>query len=200
MKVTRNNLTNIARVLILCIAILLGLMMCGCYTHRTAVKQVTKAQVHFPNVVSNVCGNLYPPKDSTITELKYVEGEPVFFTDTFFVDCDSVVSANNTPIKKTLNYSKPNIIRIPYSQGVRVDTFYKDKKVYTENTAKVQALQGVKDSLNKVLQVQGVKLIITHNKLRRSMWLSLILLAYLAVKTFLRVYIPKFNLLTKFLP
>jgi hypothetical protein len=214
-KLIRNNTTLIAKGLLLCIAIILSLILCGCYTQKKATKAIIKAQTNYPNVVSKFCGNLYPPKDSTVTEIKYVEGEPMFFTDTILVNCDSVVKAAqgdklrggevvtrraHIPQIGGSNPPPATMVKVPTGKSVRVDTVYREKQTYRSNKAHEDYLSGKIDSLIRGQTVTDSQLIKTRTKLRALMWLSLILLAYFALKVIIRIYVPKFSNLLKFMP
>lgn len=108
----------------------------SCYTQRKAERQVIKADVTYPSLVSGYCGKKYAPKTSTgNTEIQYLEGETI--TDTLILT-DTI--ENTITVVKTLVKN-------------RVDTFYSKRVDTVENTARISELQalneGLKEKLNK---------------------------------------------------
>lgn len=55
---------------------LILLLLCGCYTSKTANKQVHKADAFYPEITSKFCGDRYPPKIGE-PEIIYVPGDTV---------------------------------------------------------------------------------------------------------------------------
>ncbi len=109
------------------------LILSGCYTQRTAKRQVIRAQMEYPKVVASGCAEWYPPKDSFHVQKEYIPGKDSIIVDTFVVDC-------------TAQGNKGKKVPVPYSKGtLRVDTFRHTIYNTTENTAKRKVLQAEVD-------------------------------------------------------
>ncbi len=118
---------------------LLCLYFSSCYTKRTAIRQVLRAQMEYPAVVAKGCAEWYPPRDSTVIQKEYIPGKDIIITDTVKVDC-----AEPGNIGKT--------IYVPYDKEVlRVDTYKYTVNKTVENTAKVSVLETDRDYYKKML-------------------------------------------------
>jgi hypothetical protein len=71
----------------------------GCYTERKATKDVIKAHVHYPNVSSKVCSDLFPPVQRTAETEKIYYGVPEYIHDTVILITDSIVYKTITTTK-----------------------------------------------------------------------------------------------------
>lgn len=112
---------QITRLLCFVLAMLLLQGVSGCYTSKTAQKQVVKAQATHPEIVSGYCGLWYPSKDSVYTKTEYRPGETktLYSTDTI-IHNDTVFITKIKTQKST-------------------DTVFIDKITKVENTAKIYA-------------------------------------------------------------
>lgn len=117
-------------ILLVCMGVLVFLLS-GCYTANKATKQVVKAQVHYPEVLAGICGDLYPPKEYRKDSIIYKPGAVVTIPGkTVYVDCNS-----------DSNKGKSNVpIDCPPST-MQIDTVYSKSEIQVENTAKVTALE-----------------------------------------------------------
>lgn len=71
----------------------------GCYTERKATKDVIKAHVHYPNVSSKVCSDLFPPVQKTAETEKIYYGVPEYIHDTVTIITDSIIYKTITTTK-----------------------------------------------------------------------------------------------------
>jgi hypothetical protein len=120
-------MTKVLHLLFLC-------LLCGCYTQRTAKRQVIKAQMEYPNVVAKGCAEWYPPKDSTVHSKEYLKGKDSIVYDTLKVDCNQASNQGKT-------------VYIPYEkERIRVDTFRETVYKSVENTAQIATLSKAADN------------------------------------------------------
>ena len=110
------------------------ILLSGCYTTNKAKKQVIKAHAEYPQVTAKYCSEFYPTKDSLIIRDNYIKGDIIESTDTFFVDCDSIINAN-------INSPAPIRVAVPCKSTHSVDTIFRSKEVVRENTATVEHLE-----------------------------------------------------------
>lgn len=146
-------------------------LLCGCYTARKATKQVVKAQAHHPEVVSELCGRLYPPVTMVKDSIVYKEGSIQYLpSDTIAIDCDTVRSQS--------------VVRIPCPPCLyRVDSFHHYTERQVENTARLTALQYE----TRTLQSRYDKLSVKNTLL---MWWAIAATALLATSIFFKIYKP----------
>lgn len=146
----------------------------SCYTQRKAERQVIKADVTYPSLVSGYCGKKYAPKTSTgNTEIQYLEGETI--TDTLILT-DTI--ENTITVVKTLVKN-------------RVDTFYSTRVDTVENTARISELQAIENTMSVDLSESNVK--IAELKAERNIWrnICLGLFALIAIVFGVKFVIPK---------
>lgn len=76
----------IKKIMTIVVLVLTGVMMligiCGCYTQRSAQKQLDKVRRHYPAVLANDCGQLYPPTDSISVSREIIPGRDIVVVDT----------------------------------------------------------------------------------------------------------------------
>jgi len=63
----------------LCLLAMFVMMLTSCYNQNKAVKQVAKAELHYPLIIAEKCAKEYPPKEV------YVKGKDSISYDTLFV-------------------------------------------------------------------------------------------------------------------
>lgn len=120
-------------------AVALLVICSSCYTANKARKQVVYANARHPAVVAALCGQLYPPQDSSHTEMQYIHGETKYLPgDTMYVNCDSGINKGNNKV----------VVPCPPT-GYRVDTIRDISRVYLVNRAKEQVQQNTIEELNK---------------------------------------------------
>lgn len=165
-------MNQIIKLSFILIAFVLTLLTMGCKSQKRAMRQVIKADVNYPTVVSGYCATKYPPKfgkGETIT--KIVQGETQIDTMVLF----------DTISRET----------VKYLTKFRVDTFHSHTRDTVENTALAEKLAAEIDGLwkdyndNKV-EMQGVKS-------SRNIWRNLFigLAAFLALVIGVKFVIPK---------
>jgi len=143
----------------------------SCYTQRKAQSQVIKADVTYPTIVSGYCAAKFPPKTSTNTITKFVQGETTI--DTLIVN-DTITNS----ITK-------------YLTKYRIDTL----KVHTidtiENTAKISQLQAIEDKMSIDLSEANVKIAVLKESKSNWMWLAITLGAIIGAWFGIKYVIPK---------
>ncbi len=150
----------------------LAIALTGCYTQRTAQRQVTKAQAHHPAVVAALCGNFYPPVTLVKDSLVYKAGSTQYLPgDTVMVDCDTV--KNSTSVVK---------LSCP-PQLYRVDTFHHYSERQVENKGKIAALEDAYTSLQSNYDKLSVKS-------RFAMWWAIAATLLLVITILFRIYKP----------
>lgn len=115
------------------IVITVLMMVAGCYTQQRARKQIIKAEAHYPELLSGLCGDLYPPIEWVNDSFIYLPGIPIINIDTAY---DTV---HNIVFKYINRYI------------TRRDTLYKTRNVQVVNRAAQTALQHEKERLSVTL-------------------------------------------------
>lgn len=165
-------MSQIIKLSFIIIAFVLTLLTMGCKSQKRAMRQVIKADVNYPTVVSGYCATKYPPKfgkGETIT--KVIEGETKIDTLVLF----------DTVTKTALKYLTK----------IRVDTFHSHTTDTVENTALAEKLAAEIDGLwkdyndNKV-EMQGVK---SSRNIWRNLFIGLAALVLLVIGV--KFVIPK---------
>jgi len=184
------RIKKLSDVITLLLLLLLIFVLDGCYTLQTANKQLLHAQIKYPNVISNICSNLYPPMEKESKTIEYLKGDVLYQHDTLQIDCDTV---QNHIVKKVT--SKPIL---------RVDTIKTREEIQIESTSKLASLQYKYDSaisyLNEQINIKqdtinNYNAMYEKERAYKKIWqyISLILLGYLSIKNVLRYFIPFFS-------
>lgn len=143
----------------------------SCYTQRKAQKEIIKADVTYPTVVSGYCGKKYPPKTSKgVPITTIIQGETV--TDTLIVT-DTVT----------------NVIT-KYLTKYRTDTFRVNTTDTVENTAKISELQAIVDEMSVELSEANVKIAVLKQGKSNWMWIAISLMAVIASWFGIKYVIP----------
>lgn len=144
---------------IFCACLLCGVLIwtcSGCYSKKIAEQQTNKAQGQYPEMVAKMCGLWYPPKESKVTETKYLPGVPIpGKTNYVTVDCDSAINSKAPANNNSAGNQKPkNTFKVPCPpcDSLRVDSFIHKEIKTVENTAKIVDLESQIESL-KVYEV-----------------------------------------------
>lgn len=146
----------------------------SCYTQRKAERQVIKADVTYPALVSGYCGKKYAPKTSTgNTEIQYLEGETI--TDTIVLT-DTI--ENTIKVVKTLVKN-------------RVDTLYSKRVDTVENTARISELQAIENAMSVDLSESNVKIALLKKSRSNWMWISISLMVIIASWFGVKFVIPE---------
>jgi hypothetical protein len=144
----------------------------GCYTERTATRQVVKAQAVYPAVVAGFCAKLYPPTNSTDTKTEYIKGDTVRTVDTTVV----FDTLTNTVYKYINRYYYIH------------DTAFITKKEVQVNTAAVEALQYKVDDLKDTINSKNVTIGNLWLAIKILGWVGGILLLYTIARWILKAY------------
>lgn len=107
---------------------LFGLLICiaGCYSIKTAEKQLIKAKVHYPELVASTYSMWFPIKTDTVVKIETRKGNDIVKYDTVRVDCDSALK------------EKVSIVKVPFEVSkYRVDTIYNTTTSTLESSAKL---------------------------------------------------------------
>ncbi len=115
------------------IVITMLMMVTGCYTQQHARRQIIKAEAHYPEILSGICGDLYPPIEWVNDSFIYLPGIPVVNTDTAYDTVRSIV----------FKYINRYI--------TRRDTIYKTRNVQLVNRAAEAALSSENNKLSQTL-------------------------------------------------
>lgn len=186
----RQNKANKAVINLLAILVFAGLFS-ACYTPRKFSRQLSKGAVAYPSVMANTCASLYPPKVETIKEIVYKEGKKDTIYEDLYLDCDTVTEV----------VWKDRVVKVQVPKTItRVDTFVDHQFNTIENTALVASLNAKSDSIQAGLTECEVKSEETKTKLNTWLTIGIALLAYLVVKTILRLVFPKLSLFLTKLP
>ena len=148
------------------------MLFASCSTQKKALRQVIKADVKHPTVVSGYCGTKYPPKfgkGETIT--KMVQGDIVY--DTVAIH-DTITNTITKYVFKT-----------------RVDTFYSKTIDTVENTAMIDRLASEIDNIEA--DYNDIKVELSGVKSSRNIWRNLFigLATILALIFGIKFVIPK---------
>ncbi len=148
------------------IAILLILsILAACNTEKRAIKQIAYIGQTRPNVAANYCASVYPARVETKSTIEYRKGNTDTLWQSLYVDCDTVIG-------------ETRIVKIPYPVNISTkDTLIYRDSVFTENTAKIEALKHEADKLQ-------TKLIEAKKKAKNSLYGGLILGAMIVLAIF----------------
>lgn len=146
------------------------MMFVGCFTAKKGHRQTIKQYAKHPAVLANDCASLFPSRDSTHIEYKYVSSEPVITRDT--------VTSRDTI---------SNIVYKTINTNTRIhDTVFLNKVIYQEDQRKLVAKDGVihtKDEEISVLKEGNAKKTTQRNI---SLWfnglLGLVVLGGIVIK------------------
>jgi len=186
----RQNKANKAVINLLAILVFAGLFS-ACYTPRKFSRQLSKGAVAYPSVMANTCASLYPPKVESIKEIVYKEGRIDTIWEDLYLDCDTVTEV----------VWKDRVVKVQVPKTItRVDTFIDHQFNTIENTALVTTLKAKSDSIQAGLTECEVKSEETKTKLNTWLTIGIALLAYLVLKTILRLVFPKLSLFLTKLP
>ncbi|MEZ5016975.1 MAG: hypothetical protein R2800_07970 [Flavipsychrobacter sp.] len=156
--------------LVLCIS----MMLLGCYSQRTATRQLLKVQTYYPSVLSQLCSDLYPPLVFTKDSITYLKGDmeqEVVFVE---VDCDSILKARIGKIVEP--------VKIPCPPSVyRVDTLVLYKERQMVDRAAIHTLQ-------KQLENATVRLVREERENYILLRVTIILGLYTIVRWVLRIW------------
>jgi hypothetical protein len=148
----------------------IGMASFGCSAQKRATKHFNKAYMLSRPVVASGCNELYP----VVSNTEYKKGEDIVRIDTFWVDCDSVIRANNEANKglqqdkggKTgVSDHSPNKVPITTESHSRVDT----SKTVQRDSAGMQVLYDRIDSFSKVVVKKDAR-IESVTKTRNVLW------------------------------
>lgn len=147
-----------------------GLMFIGCFTSKKGHRQTIKQYTKHPAVLAADCASLFPSRDSTHIEYKYVSSDPIITRDTVTYR-DTVTNT----VYKTIN-----------TRTVIHDTAFLNKVIYQEDQRKLVAKDGVirtKDEEISALKEGNAKKTTQRNI---SLWanglIGLVLLGGLVIK------------------
>lgn len=130
------------------------LILSGCYTIKTAEKQLIKAKVHYPEMVASTYSSWYPIKTDTFIKVETRPGKDIVRYDTIEVDCDSAMK------------EKTSIVKVPFEVSkYRVDTIYNTTTSTIESTAKLEEAKAIIKSVtterdeayNKISSLRSAK-------------------------------------------
>lgn len=153
--------------------ILLIILLSSCYSQKKAVRQVIKADTHYPAVLDGYCGQTRPPLDSTDVRVIYKEGKTIVDTVT-----DTRLEIINDTVYKT---EYKTVFK------VRRDTIYKNTHRTEVNTGRINELE--RD--NAALTATNISLSIkAENEQKRGdkwrLWFFVVA-GYLVVKNVLKL-------------
>lgn len=140
--------------------------MSSCYTANKATRQVWKAQGFHPEVVANICADLYTSPDSVFANEVLLKGDTTIVTDTF--------SETDTVLKTVYKYI--------YSTQHTTDTLLRNKYIQVNNRAAEKAFQ------NK-LTAAGNKLASEMRAVKLWRLAAIIAITIIAVYTALRIWL-----------
>lgn len=100
-------------------------MFTGCYTERTAQRQVDKAHHRYPMVPAKFCAEHYDPTDSTHVIKEYIQGEDIVFTDTVtevmnLTDTVTIVKYVTRTVKTTDTLRDTKYVQVENKAAVKV--------------------------------------------------------------------------------
>ena len=147
------------------------ILISSCYSHKRALKNVIKADVTYPDVVSGYCGAKFPPKVSTSTITKTIQGKDK--TDTFTV-YDTLIDLQT----KYINHYRIDSIIVQ-----QVDTFV--------NNAEVKHWQAMYDGKVKELIAEKESSDKKSGKLTIFTWMTAIIGGVAAIMALMKFGLPK---------
>lgn len=172
------------------VLILAGLFS-ACYTPKKFSRQLSKGVVAYPEIMSNTCASLYPPKVESVKEIVYKEGKKDTIWEDIYLDCDTITEV----------VWKDRVVKVQVPKTItRVDTFIDHQYHTIENTALVASLKTKSDSIQNKLIECNIQKEETETKLNTWVAIGLILLAYLILKTIIRLMFPKLSIFLTKLP
>lgn len=151
--------------------IVFALLLFGCSTTKRATHHFNKAYYLSQNVVASGCSTLFPVESKT----EYIEGEDVVTRDTVYVDCDSVLRAQdesqsgkgihqNNGSNKPSSRTGPTVPMVIESHS-RVDT----SKITQRDSAGMAVLCNRIDSMKGIITKRDVR-IESVTKTRNVLW------------------------------
>ena len=147
------------------------ILLSSCYSHKKALRQVIKADVSYPDVVSGYCGSKFPPKVSTNTITKTIQGKDN--TDTFTV-YDTLID-----------------LQTKYINHYRVDTVIVHQTDTVVNSAEVEHWKAMYANKTKELSEEKEISDKKSGKLTILTWLLSIIGGVAAIIALIKFGLPK---------
>lgn len=172
------------------------IFLSSCYSQHRAQRQLIKVQTLYPASVASLCGDLYPPVEYVKDSFVYLPGKELPAAIQYVqVDCDSV-KGNNRVVA----------LACPPCRQYTPDTIAISRHTQAVNTAKEKELQYAIDELSQRLSDCQTKLELKSSDLKKvqqeksslQTWL-IVIIAYLVVKTVLRIGFPGWSFITRWL-
>jgi hypothetical protein len=163
-------------------AVMSWLFLCSCYTQHRATRQITHAQATYPTMVAELAALWYPVRRDTFERKMYLPGKEIQTPGPVqYVNCDSLTRANNgkAPVK----------VAVPCPPSSRrVDTVYRDRIVYQENTAALEAEKGKRKQADDQHIKDVAKISSQKKALNIAIWAAIILGVYTLGRWVLRIW------------